>query len=307
MILIKDMPINAGYEYINAEKEYLNAKTTSERIICLELMIKTAPKHKSSENLNSELKKRLKKFQEKEEKESKKGAGKKGIKKEGYQFVLIGKTNKGKSLLLTKLTNAFSFSSYYSFTTKYPIIGTFNFEDIKAQIIDMPSIGSEYFDIGLVNTADCLIIVIENFSEIVEMEKYLKRTIGKKIYVFNKSDLYDNIEKRKFESRIKSQKIKGFLISAQTGEGLYQLKKAMIEVMEVIRVYTKEPGKQPAKDPVVLKKGSIVKDVAECILKGFSLKVKETKVTGPSAKFTNQKVGLAHIVKDLDIVEFHTR
>ena len=301
------MPINAGYEYINAEKEYLNAKTTSDRIRCLEEMIKVAPKHKSSENFLSELKKRLKKFQEKEKKESKKGGGKKGIKKEGFQFVLIGKTNKGKSSLLAKLTNARPFVADYDFTTRQIEVGTFNYQNVKAQIIDMPSIGSEYFDIGIVNTADCLLIVVENFDEIKEIENILRRTNGKRIYIFNKSDKYDEFEKRKIISRIKSEKINGFLVSAATGEGLEDLERKMFEEMEVIRVFTKEPGKKETKDPVVLKKGAIVKDVAESILKGFSARVKETRVTGPSAKFPNQKVGLGHELKDLDIVEFHAR
>jgi ribosome-interacting GTPase 1 len=76
--------------------------------------------------------------------------------------------------------------------------------------------------------------------------------------------------------------------------------------MDSIRVFTKEPGKPRTEDPIVLSKNSTVKDVAEKILKGFSKKVKETRVTGPSSKFPNQKVGLSHILKDLDIVEFHT-
>ena len=52
---------------------------------------------------------------------------------------------------------------------------------------------------------------------------------------------------------------------------------------------------------------STVKDVAEKILHGFSERVKETKITGPSSKFPNQKVGLQHQLKDLDVVEFRTR
>ena len=80
----------------------------------------------------------------------------------------------------------------------------------------------------------------------------------------------------------------------------------MIEEMQVVRVYTKEPGKARTNEPIVLKAGSTVKDVAESILKGFSKKVKETRLTGPSGKFSNQKVGLNHRVKDLDVVEFRT-
>src|SRR3989344_159995 len=140
------MPINASYEYINAEKEYLNAKILSDRIRCLEDMIRVAPRHKGSENLLSELKRRLKKFQKQEEKAKKKGGGKRGIRKEGFQFVLVGKTNSGKSSLLGKLTNAFSLVTDYSFSTKEPILGAFNFQGVKAQIVDMPSIWGEFFD-----------------------------------------------------------------------------------------------------------------------------------------------------------------
>ena len=77
--------------------------------------------------------------------------------------------------------------------------------------------------------------------------------------------------------------------------------------MDSIRVYTKEPGKSPSQDPVVLQKNSTIKDVAESILKGFSKKVKEARVTGPSGKFPNQRVGLDHVLKDKDIVEFKVR
>ena len=76
--------------------------------------------------------------------------------------------------------------------------------------------------------------------------------------------------------------------------------------MDSIRIYTKEPGKQQTYEPILLPKNSTVYTVAEKILKGFSKKVKETRITGPSSKFANQKVGLSHVLKDLDVVEFHT-
>ena len=77
-MIIVNMPINAGHEYFEAEKKYLAAQTLEERIICLQEMIRTAPKHKSSENLLAELKTRLKKLTEKAEKTASVGKGKKG-------------------------------------------------------------------------------------------------------------------------------------------------------------------------------------------------------------------------------------
>lgn len=301
------MPINAGYEYFNAEKEYLAAQTLQNKIYWLEEMIRKAPKHKSSENFVAELKQRLKKLQEKSEKLAKKSGGKKGIRKEGFQFVLVGKTNAGKSMLLSRLTNASPKVAEYQFSTREPELGTFTFEGAKAQVVDDPSVGSEYFDIGLANNADCILIVADNLEEINEIENLIPKTKGKKIIVLNKADLLSQNEKRKLADKMKSKKIVGVIISALSGEGIQELKEKMFSYMEVVRIYLKEPGRQPKGEPLVLKPGSTIKDVAEGIRKGFYLTITETRITGPSGKFPNQRVGLSHIVKDRDVVEFHTR
>ncbi len=302
------MPINASHEFFTAEGKYLEAKTTSEKIYWLEEMIKAAPKHKSSENLLSELKTRLKKLKEKTEKEKKKkSSGKKGIRKEGFQCALIGLANSGKSSLLKTLTNASPKIAPYPFTTKSPELGTLEYNGYKSQIVDLPSLGSEEFDYGLVNTADCLILVLSNIQELEKVQSFLSKTIGKRIIVINKSDLLTTQELRKLEETIKSKKLQGLAISCVTEYNILKLKDLIIKQMSVIRIYTKEPGKPASPNPIILQPKSTVKDVAETIRKGFSQNVKETKVTGPSSKFPNQKVGLAHVLKDLDTVEFQTK
>ena len=301
------MPINAGYEYIAAEKKYNQAITLEEKIVALEEMIKTAPKHKGSENLLAELKTRLKKFREKQEKGKKVGkTTQKSIKKEGYQCVLIGPTNAGKSSLLAKLTNAKPLIAAHQFTTIQPELGTMDYTGVKAQIVDMPSIGSDFLDLGIVNTADTIIEVIENLEQLQAIEPYLVKTHGKRIIALNKADLLTEEDQRKLKEKIKSKKLDALLISASTGRGIEELKEKIFQQMEVIRIYLKEPGKAPSPIPLVLQKNSTVKDAAEKILKGLSNKVKETKVTGPSSLFPNQKVGLTHALQDKDIVEFHT-
>ncbi len=273
------MPINAGPEFVKAEKEYLSAQSVEDKIYWLEEMIRAAPKHKGSEKFLAELKTRLRKFKEKAEKAGKKSGGKKGIRKEGFQFVLIGKTNSGKSFLLSKLTNAKPLVADYPFTTFQPEIGTFEFEGATAQIIDLPSIGSDNFDVGIVNNADCLLEVVENFEDLPEVEKFTERSRAKKIIVFGKCDLLSDAESRKFEARIKSKKVEGILVSAESGRGLDELKEKMFGKMGVIRVYLKEPGKSPKPQPMVLKSGASVKDVAEGIFKGFSKTVSETRIS----------------------------
>ena len=301
------MPINAGPEFFAAEKRYLNAQNLEDKIFYLEELIRTAPKHKSSENLLKGLRTRLKKFKEKAKKGSKKKSGKKGIRKEGFQCALVGLTNSGKSSILSKITNKMPLIASYPYTTKSPEIGTMRYDGVKAQIIDIPSIGNENFDRSVANTADCLIIVITSLEELKEIERYLQRAVGKKLIVFNKSDKLSQTEKRKLEATIKSKRLNAITTSAATGQGITELKQKIFKLMRVIRIYTKEPGKPKSPIPIVLPEKSKVKDVAEEIRKGFSSEIKETRLTGPSSKFPNQRVGLSHILKDLDIIEFHTK
>lgn len=302
------MPINASPEYYNAEKEYLAAKTLEEKIARLEDLIRVAPKHKSAENLLAELRTRLKKLKEKQEKSKKIGKpSKKGIRKEYFQCVLVGLPNSGKSSLLAKLTNAKPKISSYPFATSYPEIGTMDYEGAKAQIIDLPAIGSDALDQGLVNTADCLLIVIEALLDLEKISPFLAKARGTRIIVLNKSDRLNSEKQRKLEATLKSRKILGILVSTDTRENIDKLKEMIFRQMHVIRIYTKEPGKPVTKEPIVLRENSSVKEVAESILKGFSARIKETRITGPSSKFPNQIVSPSHICKDLDIVEFHTR
>ncbi|MBI2056663.1 TGS domain-containing protein, partial [Candidatus Pacearchaeota archaeon] len=117
------------------------------------------------------------------------------------------------------------------------------------------------------------------------------------------------LEKRKLEATLKS-KYKNYefvFISCLTSEGIKELKEKIFKSFNKIRIYTKEPGKQKSENPIILEPETTIKEVAEKILKGFSEKVKETKIWGPSSKFPGQKVGLKHKLKDLDVVEFKTR
>ena len=302
-----DMPINAGYEYFNAEKVYLDAKTTEEKIVALEGLIRKAPKHKGSENLLSELKTRLKKLKEKSERVRKMGGGKKGFKKEGFQVVLLGLANSGKSTLLARLTNAQSAGSPYPFSTLEPALGTMDYEGARAQVVDLPSAGHGNFDVGVINTADCVLLVVDRLEDVEKLSGVLTRAPSRRIIVVTKTDLLSPDEKRKLDARCRSKRLDYVLLSSINDEGVGLLKKRIFEMMGVIRVYTKEPGKPPAVLPVVLPVGSSVKDVGESIRNGFYRNVKESRVTGPSAKFANQKVGLSHVLRDRDVVEFHTR
>ena len=82
---------------------------------------------------------------------------------------------------------------------------------------------------------------------------------------------------------------------------------AMFIIYRLEAVYTKEPKKEASKEPMILKESSTFEDAAEKILKGVSKKIKRARVWGPSSKFGGQVIGLGHVLKDKDIIEFQTK
>jgi len=299
---------NQSPAYQKAQGKFLQAQTLEDKITSLKEMIKECPKHKSSENMLANLKTRLKKFQQQLIKNKKSGKSSfKGIKKEDMQAVIIGFTNSGKSSLLSILSHAKPKIAEPEFTTKEPIIGIVGFEGTQIQLIENPALNSAYYNKGLTNTADTLIVLVNNLEDIKQITKQLEKAQGKKIIVFNKIDKLTDNEKRKVKATLSSRKYNFVLISTKTKEGIEKLKEKLFKSFDKIRVFTKEPGKEKSNRPIILEPGADVQKVAEKILHGFSKQVKETKIWGPSSKFAGQKVGLKHKLKDLDVVEFRTR
>lgn len=304
------MPINAHPDYIAAEGEYLKAETLEERLEKLKKMISLAPGHKGAENLRAQLKTRLKKFQNQQDKQKKSGKSSKvGIRKDEMQAVIIGKTNSGKSSLLKALTNASPKISENKFTTNQPSIGMMGYATTSIQLVEIPAVDSEFYDKGIVYTADTVLILANSLDNLNDLLKIL-RTQGEKIIVINKIDLLSQNEKRKLRATLKSKyrNYEFVLISIKIKENLEELKDKLFQSFNKLRIYTKEPGKEPDKKrPMILEPGETVKDAANKILKGFSQKVKQVRIWGPSSKFPGQIVGMKHKVKDLDIVEFKTK
>lgn len=293
--------------YQRAEQEYHEATTDEERIACLEVMMKEVPKHKSSENMRKNLTNRYKKLKENVVKQKKSGkGGQAGIKKADMQVIVAGFPNGGKSTLFNTLTGLNAKVSPHPFTTYKPQLGTFKYEDAQIQIIDIPSFPNH--DKSLINSTDTILLVIENLEQIKEAEKFLYRTPAKIIVIVNKLEEYD---KRKTEANLKS-KFKNYdyqIIDAEnpTKTELGKLTKKIFETFPVIRIYTKEPKKEASKDPMIMRKGSTFEEAAERILKGMSKKIKRARVWGPSSKFGGQVIGLEHVLKDKDIIEFQTK
>ena len=95
------------------------------------------------------------------------------------------------------------------------------------------------------------------------------------------------------------------VVSAEKGTGLDDLRKAIYDLLGVMRIYTKQPGK-PAdhSSPFTCPIGSTVADFAGHVHKDFEEKLKSARVWGTGV-FDGQTVGREHVLHDKDVVELH--
>jgi len=304
------MPTNVTIEYQLAEAQYNEAKTPNEKIIALEKMLSTVPKHKSSEGLQKEIKTRLSKLKQQQEKEKQRKKGQAfSIKKEGAsQVALIGITNSGKSLLLNRLTNANVKVEEYEFTTTMPEVGIMDYHGIKIQLIEIPAIVEDYMEkekgplfFGVLRNSD-LILIILDLSKDVNFQLSLIKNELKRANIKNKTVLIGNKKDKMIEQSL--EKFNNlFLISFS--DNLDKLKDFIWSNINLIKVYTKQPGKGKDFPPIALKKGSKVEDLAKQIHKDFIKKFKFARIFGKSVKFNGCKVGMEHVLQDDDVVEIH--
>ena len=143
------MATNVGHEYVNAEKEYHDAKNSPEKLKALKNMLTAIPKHKGTEKMQAQIKKQIAKMTDQIsfEKKQGKGSSRTSIKKEGAgQCVIFGRTNSGKSTLLKLLSGKDVKISEYEYTTQVPIQKMISFENIKIQGIEIPGIYDGFYE-----------------------------------------------------------------------------------------------------------------------------------------------------------------
>jgi ribosome-interacting GTPase 1 len=296
-------------------------------------MMAVIPKHKGTEKMRAQLKSRMAKLKEELQRKPAIGRAEQAynIKKEGAgQVVLIGLPNSGKSSLFSKMTHALSEVANYPFTTQKPIPGMMKFENLQIQWVDTPPIQIDHVEpgfSGLIRNADAGLLLVDLTNDPVSQMKILLeelkrmkiRPIGKEpcpeleegwvslktLLLGSKCDVKEAVAgSRIFESHFKDP-YPVLVISAKEDMNLEELKTEVYRLLGVVRIYTKIPGEEPdLREPVILKKGSTVVDVALSVHKDFVAKFRYAKIWG-SGKFGGQMVKRDYQVDEGDIVELH--
>jgi ribosome-interacting GTPase 1 len=129
------------------------------------------------------------------------------------------------------------------------------------------------------------------------------RAYNKAFLVITKTDLVDEETLREQAQRYARQGWRVVPVSAETGRGIDELKEVIYQTLGFLRVYLKPPGKEAdLKEPLIVKSGSTVQDVCEVLHRDLARKFRYALVTGKSAKFKEQTVGLEHVLADEDIL-----
>jgi ribosome-interacting GTPase 1 len=298
-------------------------------------MLVLLPKHKASEKVQSDLKTRLK--EARAELAAEKAAPKKVGKTYRFprqgagQIVILGGPNAGKSRLLAELTSAHAEVAPYPFTTREPQPGMMAWEDVAVQLIDTPPITDSFFESYLQNiirSADAVLLCFDGSSDDApdHTAEVIRQVESRKTLLARQSGfLEDDLTQVRVQTLLIpthgddpgcADRIAYFeemypgrfasqAVEFERADSVADLRNRVYRLLNVIRVYTKAPGK-PAdyQSPFTIPAGGTVEDLAEKVHKDLAAKLTHARIWGASAH-DGQSVGREHVLVDRDLVELH--
>jgi small GTP-binding protein len=328
------MPTNLPPDYFKIEEEFRKARSNEEKIALLNKMMSVVPKHKGTDRLRADLRRKLAtlKRQPRARKAVARYTSPFHIDREGAgQVVLVGPPNTGKSALLRALTNARPEVAEYPFTTWTPTPGMMQFENVQIQLIDTPPLNEEHVEhelLNLIRRVDLVLLVldlqgypIQEFEDALAfLEEYRIAPLHRRpeyeeergwsfkpfLVLVNKCDDASGEEDVDVLRELFGESWTLISVSAETGRNLEGMKRAVFDRLGIIRVYSKPPGQEPDfSAPFVMDSGGTVEDFAAKVHQDFLETLKTARIWGEGV-YDGQMVGRDHVLHDGDVVELRT-
>jgi len=314
------MPANLTPQYMEAEKRFKEAETVQDKIVALEEMMATIPRHKGTEKLQADLKKKMSALRK--DAEHSKKTGRRDVfivEREGArQLAIVGAPNSGKSQLVRRLTHATPEVADYPYTTRTPIPGMLLFENVRLQLIDLPPISSVHTEPWVATTvrnADAVLWVLDLSDDDLLDKLEETRTLladghadlesKKVLLVANKMDAPGADERAGIIAEVYRLPMTTISATCASADEVEQFKRVVYDFLDVVRVYTKIPGKKPdLTDPYVVARGSTVLDVAEKVHRDFFENLKFARIWG-EGKADGIMVPRDFVISEGDILELH--
>lgn len=325
------MPANLTPAYKAAEARFRGAVTHEEKIAALEEMLRVLPKHKGTDKLHADLRSRLSRLRKEPEQAHGKGHSHRIPHEGAGQVVLVGVPNAGKSSLVAALTHATPEVAPYPLTTRDATPGMMPFEDIAFQLVDLPPLCHEHVEpwvYDLVRAADLAWLVVSIDAMLAGMDLVIEllATRGIELYpvgtdppeasrpgwcltpallVVTGADRAGAAADVATLRELLDRPWPVVPVSAVTRAGLDDLGRRTFGALDVMRIYTKTPGRDADRErPFTLPAGSTVADLARVIHNDIAAKLRFARIWGHGA-FAGQSVGDAHVLADGDVVEIH--
>lgn len=323
------MPANLTPQYRAAEGRFKSAGSLEERKTALEEMLATIPKHKGTEKMQAELRRRLARLRHEEETRTAKHSHVIKVEPEGAgQVALLGAPNSGKSSLVSALTRAEAPVADYPFTTTRPQPGMMPFEDVQLQLVDLPPIAHEHLDQWLPNIVrgtDAAVLLADPTSpDLPEDVEFIREKLAA-LHMPLVGELPEDADPRDTPlptimlvtklDRARAQDVQVIeelygseypilKISIAQHQGIEAFKVALWKRLQVVRVYSKVPGKPADRGaPFILPEGSTILDLAQHIHREIAEKLQFARVWG--GKLDGQRVARDFELRDRDVVELH--
>jgi ribosome-interacting GTPase 1 len=293
------MPANLTPDYHRAEQRFREARTAGEKIAALEDMLRVMPKHKGTDHLQADLRSRLAKLRREPQKKGARGGFSYIIPSEGAgQVAVVGPPNSGKSSLVAALTRARPEVGEYAFTTREPTPGMMPFEDVAFQLIDLPPVSVQHVDpwvFDLVRHADLVWLTLSATDALEGFDEVRRLLDARSIGLAPAGRPPDDVPA--------AARVDRRALMVLTGS---DLKRRTFAAMEIVRVYTKQPGRPRERTPpFTLPRGATVADLALRIHHDVLAAMKFARIWGASA-FDGQAVQKDHVLAEGDVVEIHT-
>ena len=328
------MAVNLPPHYHDAEARYKKAQSSDDKLAALREMWVILPKHKASEKVQADLKTKISELVDRveAEKAGPKKAGQTATKvpRQGAgQVVFLGPPNAGKSRLLARLTKATPAVAAYPFTTREPVPGMMDFEDVRVQLVDLPPVTADHYEsfvTDITRAADAAVLFLDLSDDdgpaatraTIDRLRRARRELvpagapagdDPAVYALptliaaTKSDDEAADIRLEIARETLGDRLPVHAAAAETGAGCDDLRRAIFALLGVMRVYTKQPGKPADRtSPFTVPVGATVAEFAGRVHNDFEESLKSAKVWGSGA-FDGQTVGRDHVLREGDVVE----